>query len=66
MKQRQVNDESERMQKEAAVAQFKVLSQHWLARTEKIKKNLSHDSQSLGQDLKPGPPKYEGVLITRP
>jgi hypothetical protein len=26
----------------------------------KSMKNLSWDSQSLGQDLNPGPPKYEG------
>jgi hypothetical protein len=31
----------------------------------KTKKNLSQDSQSSGEDLNPGPPKYEGVLTTR-
>jgi hypothetical protein len=30
----------------------------------KITKKLIHDSQSLGQDMNPGPPKYyAGVLI---
>jgi hypothetical protein len=33
----------------------------------KTMKNLSQDSRSPGQDLDPGPPKYEaGVLTTRP
>jgi hypothetical protein len=33
----------------------------------KTTKNLSQDSQSLGQDLNPGPPKYNaGVLTTQP
>jgi hypothetical protein len=37
-----------------------------LDRLRKITKNLSQDSRSLGQDLNPGPPKYEaGVLTTR-
>jgi hypothetical protein len=32
----------------------------------KTTKPLSRDSRSPGRDLNPGPPEYEGVLITRP
>jgi len=40
---------------------FKVTSQHLPGGLNKIMKNLSQNSQSPGQDLKLGPPKYEGV-----
>jgi hypothetical protein len=36
---------------------------------EVLRKNtkiISQDSRSPGRDLNPGPPEYEGVLITRP
>jgi hypothetical protein len=43
---------------------FKVLSQHLLRGTEKTTISFSLYSQSLGQDLNPGPPKYEAALST--
>jgi hypothetical protein len=46
---------------------FKVLSWHLLEGLRRITiKNISLDSQSLGRDLNPGPPEYEGVLKTLP
>jgi hypothetical protein len=62
-----VNDELERMWKEAPVAKFKMLSQHLLGGTEENHENLNQDSQSPGRDLNPGPPEYEAeMLTTRP
>jgi hypothetical protein len=59
-----VNNELERMWKEAVVAQFKVLSRH-LPRT-KENYEIPQDSRCLGRYLNPGPPEYEaGVLTTR-
>lgn len=44
-----------------------IISQDFLGGAEKSHENLSQDSQCLGQDLNPGPRKYEaGVLTTLP
>jgi hypothetical protein len=62
-----VNDDLERMWKEAAVAKFKMLSQHLLGGAEENHENLNQDSQSPGRDLNPGHPEYEAeMLTTRP
>jgi hypothetical protein len=54
-----MNNEKERMWKEAVMAQFQVLSQHLL------EASTAHGNQSLGQNLYPKPLKYEaGVPIT--
>jgi hypothetical protein len=55
-----MNNELERIWKEAVRAYFKTLSWH-LPRMRKIMKNLSQDSQSPGRDLNLGPPKYVAV-----
>jgi hypothetical protein len=61
-----MNDELERMCKEAVMALFKVLSQHLPGRTEKSHEE-TQDSGSSGRDLNTGLPEYEaGVLHTRP
>jgi hypothetical protein len=62
-----MNDELERMWKEAVVAKFKVLLfRHFPGGTEK-NQNVSQHSLSPGRNLNPGPPEYEaGVLTTRP
>jgi hypothetical protein len=58
-----VNDELERMWKEAVVFKFKVLS-WYLSRTEENHKT-SQDSRPPGRDLNPVSPDYEvGVLTT--
>jgi hypothetical protein len=56
-------DELERIRKEAVVAKFKVLAQHFhgLRKTTKI---LSQDSRSPGRDLNAGPPEYEAEVLT--
>jgi hypothetical protein len=43
---------------------FKVLSQHFPGGTQENHKNFNHDSQSLGQYLNPGPPKYKAGVLT--
>jgi hypothetical protein len=62
-----MNNEMERMQKEAVMTKFKVLSQQMYARTEENhNKNLSQDNWSPGQDLKLGPRKHKlGELSTQ-
>lgn len=57
-----VNDELERMYKEAGMAY-----QQFPGGSEKKHKNLSQERQHPGQDLKLGHSKYKvGVLITQP
>jgi hypothetical protein len=41
-----------------------VLSQHLPGGTTENHENFTHNSQSLGQDLNPGPPKHEAVVLT--
>jgi hypothetical protein len=60
-----VNDELEKIWKEAVMTKFKVLSWYLPGGSEENHKNLSQDSQSPSQDLNLGPPEYEaGVLTT--
>jgi hypothetical protein len=59
-----VNNELERMWKEAAVALFKELSRHLTGRTEETHENLIQTSLSLGRNLNPGSPRYEAEVIT--
>jgi hypothetical protein len=54
-----INDELERIWKEAVLALFQVLSQHLTGELRKLMENLSQDSQSPGRDLNLGPPKYK-------
>jgi hypothetical protein len=61
-----MNNELERILKEAVVAYSKVLSRHSPGETEKMTRNLSQDFRYLDRDLNSKPPKYEGVLTTRP
>jgi hypothetical protein len=57
-----MNDELERICKEAVVSIFEVLSRNFPGWTEENHKNLIQGSR----DLNPEPPEYEaGVLITR-
>lgn len=55
-------NEMERMWKEVIMACFKELSQHLPERTEE--NHFSWYRWSLGSDLNPGPPKYEGRVLT--
>jgi hypothetical protein len=60
-----VNDELEKMWKEAVVA-FKLLSRHLSEGTDEYHET-PQDSRPPGRDLNPGPPEYEaGVLTTLP
>jgi hypothetical protein len=60
-----MNNELERMWKEAVVAQY--YPGICLEGMRKTMKNLIEDSQSLGQDMKQRPSEYEaGVLTARP
>jgi hypothetical protein len=59
-----VNNELERMWKEAVMASFKVLSKHLPGGPEEKHEHLSQDSPSLGQELNLGPPKYKGGGIS--
>jgi hypothetical protein len=60
-----VNDELEKMWKEAVVA-FKLLSRYFSEGTDEYHET-PQDSRSLGRELNPGPPEYEaGVLTTLP
>jgi hypothetical protein len=54
-----MNNDLERIRKEAAVALFNYYLGICLEGLKKTTKNLSHDSQSQGRDLNPGPPEYE-------
>jgi hypothetical protein len=47
--------------KDAIVAQIKLLSRHLPGGTEEIPENLSWDSRFPGQDLNSGPPEYEAA-----
>jgi hypothetical protein len=61
-----MNDESERMYKEAIVPNFRYYRGICLEVVRKSTKNFSHDGRSSGRDLNPVPPEYEaGVLTTR-
>jgi hypothetical protein len=64
MEEWQVNDESERIWKQAVMAWFKGLSQHLSGGTEKTYKNLNLDSLSLGWDFNLGPSEYEAGVLT--
>jgi hypothetical protein len=67
MKEWEVNDELERIWKEAVAAYFKTLLRQLSGGTEENHVNQSQESRSTGQDLNPGPPEYEaGALTTRP
>jgi hypothetical protein len=57
-----VNDELERISKEAAMAYLRYNSSIHLEGLTKTIKNLSQDSQSQGQDLNPEPPEYKAGL----
>jgi hypothetical protein len=57
-----VNDELQRIRKKQLWPDCKAYPDISLEGLRKTKKNLNHNSQSLSQDLNPGPPKYEGVL----
>jgi hypothetical protein len=62
-----VNDESERVWKEAVVGQFEVLFRHLPGGTEENHKNLSQNSWPPGRDSNPEPPEYKvGMLTTQP
>jgi hypothetical protein len=52
-----VNDELERMWKDAIVAELKVL--HFPGGTEENYHYLNQDSRSLDRDLNPGPSEFE-------
>jgi hypothetical protein len=43
---------------------FKVLSGHFLEELRKVMNNLNKDSRSPGLNLNPGPPEYEGGMVT--
>lgn len=59
-----MNNEMERIWKEAIFASFEVLYRYLPGELRKTTKNLSQDSRSPGRDLKPGHPKYEvGVIM---
>jgi hypothetical protein len=58
-----VNDELERMWKEAVVASFKVLCRICLEGLIKTAKNLSQDSRPPAE-LKLGPPEYRVLTTT--
>jgi hypothetical protein len=59
-----VNDELEKMLKEAVVVYFKALSQHFPGGTEENHENVINDSRSPGQDFYLGPSEEEaGVLV---
>jgi hypothetical protein len=47
-----MNNKLKRIQKEAAVAKFKVLSRHLPGGTKENHEKVCQDSQSLGQDLR--------------
>jgi hypothetical protein len=59
-----MNDELERIWKEAVVAWFKLLSLHLPGGTEEHNANSCHDSRSPGRDLNLRSPEYEaGVKL---
>jgi hypothetical protein len=59
-----MNDEMERICKEAVMPYFKVLSKHFPTGTDE---NLDQGSRYPCRDMNPGPPEYEaGVLTTQP
>jgi hypothetical protein len=61
-----VNDELERIWKEAAVA-YLILRYYpgiCLERLRQTIKNLSEDSLTPGRDLNPDPPEYEARVLT--
>jgi hypothetical protein len=60
-----MNDELERIWKEAVVTPLNVLSRHCLEGLMKTTKIVRRGSRSPGRDLNPGTPEYEGVLTTQ-
>jgi hypothetical protein len=54
-----VNNEFERMWKEAVVAIFEILSYHLSGRTEETHKSFSQYNRSPARDLSRRPPKYK-------
>jgi hypothetical protein len=61
-----MNNELENIWKAAAMAQFYVLSQHFLEILRKTTKTSNREKRCPGQDLNPCPPEYVVVLTTRP
>jgi hypothetical protein len=67
MKEWEVNDELERISKEAVVAYFKPILRRLSGGTEENHVNQSQGGRSTGHDLNPGSLEYEaGALTTRP
>jgi hypothetical protein len=63
----EVNNELEKMWKEAVVAQFKILFRNFLEGPRKTMKYFGQNSRPPGRDMNQRPPEYEaGVLTTRP
>jgi hypothetical protein len=59
-----VNNELDRVWKEAVMALFEVLSWHLPEGLRKTTKDLGQNSWSPGRDLNPGPPEYKGGVFT--
>jgi hypothetical protein len=53
-----MNNELERIKKEAVTAKFKLLSYSWPGAAKEDYENLSKDRQYLGQDVNLGLPKW--------
>jgi hypothetical protein len=62
-----MNDDLERIWKEAVGTQFVALSRYLLWRDWEKPRKACQDSRTPGRDLSPGPPEYEaGVPIIQP